>query len=137
MPTRSVRTMFAVSAVVGLLLVGSACSSGEETDPTAFCEAFEQLGQISSGDPTAIARTDLTPLLESAPTPELRKATETVRDTFASLNTIDLDNLSSDDPRVAREASNALLGAITPEFNEASDRIDDYVEANCATPTQD
>lgn len=92
---------------------------------------------MGENDPAALARTDLTPLVESAPTPELRQAAETVRDTFASLNPTDLDNLSSDDPQVAGAAADALLGAITPEFNEAGDRIDDYVEANCATPTQD
>ena len=131
MPTRTRRTLLAAGLAAGLLAAVTACSSSDETSTSDFCATYAQLNTALEGGPEALVNADLDQLVATAPTDELRAATEFVRDGLAPLDAIDVDNLDVNDTAAMAEVEAALAQVFTPEFNAAADQIDDYADANC------
>jgi NAD(P)-dependent dehydrogenase (short-subunit alcohol dehydrogenase family) len=134
MTTSYRRTNLAITLAAGLLVVASACNNADEASTSSFCDSYNELNAVigDGGDgPADLVNADLTQLVETAPTDELRKAAETVRTALASLDGIDVDNLDVDDPAALAEAESALEQVFTPEFLKAADQLDDYADANC------
>ena len=131
MPTRPRSAIAAAALAVGVLVTVPACGSSQEASTENFCATFAELNANAEQSANSVLDADLDRLVATAPTDELRKAAETVRDGIDSVGDVDLDNLDNLSEAELAEMEATLDQVFTPEFEAAADQIDDYVDANC------